>query len=84
MEEKYKSVLNNILMTPLVFTWYCWLASSLGVPFLTAIYITELDKLQGLTTIGSDTIMWSTILGPFSIPISLVYAGMRTIQFFNK
>jgi hypothetical protein len=78
------NVMYDIALVPLGFVWYCWLASSLGVPFMTALYVARLDEMQGLSTIGSDAIIWSTVLGPFSIPISLIHAGSRTIDFLRS
>ena len=69
---------------PLAIIWGCWLATSLGVPFITAFYVAKLDEKQGLSTIGSDDIIWTTVLGPFSIPISLIHAGSRTINYFRN
>jgi hypothetical protein len=77
-------VVYNIAMAPLVIVWGCWLASSLGVPVMTSVYVAKLDEMQGLSTVGSDAIIWSTLLGPFSIPISLIHAGSRTIDFLRS
>ena len=45
--------------------WGCCMGSSLGFPFMTAIYVSKLNEMQGLLTVGSDDIMWSMLLGPF-------------------
>ena len=73
----------DIAMVPLTIIWGCWLASSLGVPFITYLYVQKLDQLQGVSDIGSGDIIWTTALGPFSIPISLIHAGSRTWVYFR-
>ena len=80
--DNFKNVAGNVAMVPLTIVWGCWLASSLGVPFITASYVAKLDEKQGLSTIGSDAIIWTTVLGPFSIPIALMHAGSRTVDYF--
>jgi hypothetical protein len=82
--DDYKTMMYNIAMVPVGVGWCCWLATSLGVPFITAFYIAKLDKMQGLSPVGSDAIIWTTIYGPFSIPISVLAAGERTVRFFRS
>ena len=79
-----ENITYNIAMVPVTIIWGCWLASSLGVPFMTAIYVSHLHEKQGLSTIGTDAIIWTTILGPFSIPIALAYAGSKTVDYCCK
>jgi hypothetical protein len=56
-----ENVMYDIALVPLGFVWYCWLASSLGVPFMTALYVARLDEMQGLSTIGSDAIIYGRL-----------------------
>jgi hypothetical protein len=84
MGKDSEEIACNVAMVPLTILWGCWLASSLGVPFLTAFYVRNLDEKEGLSTIGSGDIIWSTILGPFSIPVSLIHAGIRTAEYLRR
>lgn len=82
--NNFKNAACNISMVPLIIVWGCWLAPSLGVPFISAVYVAKLDEMQGLSTVGSDDIIWTTVLGPFSIPISLIHAGSKTVDFLRR
>lgn len=83
MINNIKKISLNIAIGTLTLLWFSWLASSLGVPVITLMYINKLDTMRGLSTFGNDDIMWIILYGPFSIPISLLHAGSRTIDYFN-
>lgn len=83
MNNSLTNIACDVAMVPLKIAYVGWLASSLGVPFITFLYVRKLDQLQGLSEIGSDDIIWTTALGPFSIPISLIHAGSRTLSYFD-
>jgi hypothetical protein len=51
---------------------------------MASVYIAKLDEMQGLSNVGSDAIMWTTIYDPLSIPLSVLAAGERTLQFFRS
>jgi hypothetical protein len=76
-----KKISLSLGMSILSSLWILWLASSLGVPIVTLLYINKLDTMRGLSTFGNDDIMWIMLYGPFSIPISLLHAGSRTIDY---
>lgn len=80
----FKDIVHNVAMASLTVGWVCWCATSLGVPFLTAQYIAKLKEKQGLSTVGSDAVIWYTVLGPFSIPIALLEAGIITIDYLRS
>ncbi len=83
--ENIKNIASDAAMVPLTIVWFGWLSTSMGIPFLTYLYVNKLDEMSGLEPIYNDNIMWYTILGPFSIPIALYHAGSRTVHYLcNK
>lgn len=82
--DDYKTMMYNIAMVPVGIGWCWWLATSLGAPVMASVYIAKLDEMQGLSNVGSDAIMWTTIYDPLSIPLSVLAAGERTLQFFRS
>ena len=61
--DNIKQIASDVAMVSLTIIWGCWLASSLGVPFFTYLYVNKLDQMRGLSEIENDDIIWTTILG---------------------
>lgn len=80
------NTLCEIAMIPVQIVYFGWVLSSLGIPLLADAYINKLEQMKNPARLGTgcSALPWTMILGPFSIPISIYYAGVETFNYLSR
>ncbi len=88
MSESNNTLKDRLISTAMIsveILYYGWILSSLGLPLFVEAYINKLEQMKNPSRLGSGCgpLPWTMLLGPFSIPISIYYAGLKTFEYFR-